>query len=186
MHAAQGIVFMRHGPAKIHQQPVAEILCDVAFVLVNHLGGGRLVGAHDLPQVFGVELLGDLVESARSQNITVNCRRSASGAWRATAGEQLRHVVSQAGLRCRPRGGWPHRPEAGGGPGGARGASDGAGGDERPTSDRAGGRAGAGGGRRPLTGPPSRRDPGHLPRGRAGRSAVRPDGCRHASSTAKR
>ena len=30
MHAAQGIVFVRHRPAKIHQHPIAEILRDVA------------------------------------------------------------------------------------------------------------------------------------------------------------
>ena len=59
MHAAQGIVFVRHRPAKVHQQAIPEILRDVARVLVNHLGGGGLVGAHDLPQVFGVELLGE-------------------------------------------------------------------------------------------------------------------------------
>ena len=57
MHAAQGIVFMRHRPAKVHQHPVAEILGNMARVLVNHRGGGGLVGPHDLPQVFGVELL---------------------------------------------------------------------------------------------------------------------------------
>jgi hypothetical protein len=57
MHAAQGIVFMRHRPAKIHQQPIAEILRDVARVLLNHCGGGRLIRPHDLAQVFGVELL---------------------------------------------------------------------------------------------------------------------------------
>ena len=59
MHPTQGIVFVRHRPAKVHQQAIAEILRDVARVLVNDLGRGRLVGAHDLAQVFGVELLGE-------------------------------------------------------------------------------------------------------------------------------
>ena len=85
MHAAQGIVFVRHRPAKVHQQPIAEILRDVARVLLNHRGGGRLIRPHDLAQVFGVELLREPVESARSQNITVSCRRSASGVVRPRA-----------------------------------------------------------------------------------------------------
>jgi hypothetical protein len=59
MHAAQGIVFMRHRPAKVDEQAVPEILRNSALVLVNDCGGSRLVGPHDLPQVFGVELLGE-------------------------------------------------------------------------------------------------------------------------------
>jgi hypothetical protein len=59
MHPSQGIVFMRHWPAKVHQQAISEILRDVARVLLNHLSRSRLVGPHDLAQVFGVELLGE-------------------------------------------------------------------------------------------------------------------------------
>jgi hypothetical protein len=54
---APRIVFVRHWPAKIDQQPVTEILGNMAFILVNDLGGCLLIGPDHLTQVFGVELL---------------------------------------------------------------------------------------------------------------------------------
>ena len=60
VHRAPGIVFMGCGVAKIDQQPIAEILGDMALVVLNDLGRGLLVGAHHRAQVFGVELAGEL------------------------------------------------------------------------------------------------------------------------------
>ena len=60
MHRAPGIVFMGCGVAKIDQQPIAEILGDMALVGLDDLGRGLLVGAHHGAQVFGVELAGEL------------------------------------------------------------------------------------------------------------------------------
>jgi len=56
MHSALRIVFMRLGIAKIDQQAVAEILGDMPVKALDDLGTGGLVGAHHLPQIFGIEL----------------------------------------------------------------------------------------------------------------------------------
>jgi hypothetical protein len=60
MHGAPGVVFMRHRIAKVDQQPIAEVLCDMAFVTLDDRGRGLLVGADHGAQVFGVELAGEL------------------------------------------------------------------------------------------------------------------------------
>ena len=60
VHRAPGIVFMGRGVAKIDQQPIAEILGDMALVVLDDLGSGLLVGAHHRAQVFRVELAGEL------------------------------------------------------------------------------------------------------------------------------
>jgi hypothetical protein len=46
VHGAPGVVFMRRGVAKIDQQPIADILSDMAFVRLDDRGHGLLVGAH--------------------------------------------------------------------------------------------------------------------------------------------
>ena len=51
---------MGGGIAKIDQQPIAEVLGDMALVGLDNLGSGLLVGAHDRTQVFRVELAGEL------------------------------------------------------------------------------------------------------------------------------
>jgi len=53
---ALGVIFVRLGITEINQQAIAEILGDVAVKTLDHLRARGLVGAHDLPQVFGVEL----------------------------------------------------------------------------------------------------------------------------------
>ena len=60
MHGTPGIVFMGRGVAKIDQQPIAEVLGDMALVVLDDLGRGLLVGAHHGAQVFRVELAGEL------------------------------------------------------------------------------------------------------------------------------
>jgi hypothetical protein len=49
---------MRLGIAKVHQQTISEILGNMAVKVLNDCGGGLLVGADDLPQIFWVELAG--------------------------------------------------------------------------------------------------------------------------------
>jgi hypothetical protein len=51
---------MGRGIAKIHQQPIAEVLGNMTFVVLDDLGCGLLVGAHHGTQVFRVELAGEL------------------------------------------------------------------------------------------------------------------------------
>ena len=60
MHRAPGIVFMGRGVAKIDQQPIAQILGDMARVGLDDRGRGFLVGADHGAQVFRVELAGEL------------------------------------------------------------------------------------------------------------------------------
>ena len=60
VHRAPGIVFMGRGVAKIDQQAIAEILGDMARVLLDDRGCGLLVGAHHRTQVFRVELAREL------------------------------------------------------------------------------------------------------------------------------
>jgi hypothetical protein len=59
VHGARGIVFVRLRPAEVDEEPVAQILRDVAAVTVHDLGGGRLVRADDFMQVLGVEPAGE-------------------------------------------------------------------------------------------------------------------------------
>ncbi len=60
VHGAPGIVFMGRRVAKIDQQPITEVLGNMALVVLDDLGSGLLVGAHHGAQVFGVELAGEL------------------------------------------------------------------------------------------------------------------------------
>jgi hypothetical protein len=60
VHRAPGLVFMGRGVAEIDQQPIAEVLGDVAFILPDDFRRGLLVGAHHGAPVFGVELTGEL------------------------------------------------------------------------------------------------------------------------------
>ena len=56
MHRPLRVVFMRLGPAKIHQQSVTEVLGNMPLVALDDLGTGLLIGAQDSTKVFGVEL----------------------------------------------------------------------------------------------------------------------------------
>ena len=60
MEGTLRIVFVRHRPAEIDEQSVAEILGNIALKLVDDLRSGFLIGADDLAQVFGIELLGEV------------------------------------------------------------------------------------------------------------------------------
>jgi hypothetical protein len=60
VHRAPGVVFMRRRVANIDQQPIAEVLGDMALVGLDDRGRGLLVGAHHGAPVFGVELTGEL------------------------------------------------------------------------------------------------------------------------------
>jgi hypothetical protein len=47
---------MRHRITKIDQQAIAEVLGNIAVILVNHRSTGLLVGAHHLAVVFWVQM----------------------------------------------------------------------------------------------------------------------------------
>src|SRR5262245_63197996 len=57
--SALGIVFMCLRIAKIDQQPIPEILGNMATVTLNHLRARGLIGADDYPQVFRIKLTGE-------------------------------------------------------------------------------------------------------------------------------
>jgi hypothetical protein len=59
MQGTLGVVFMRRWPAKVDQQAVSEILGHMAFVLVDDVSGGLLIGADHFTQLFRIELLGE-------------------------------------------------------------------------------------------------------------------------------
>ena len=58
-HGALRIIFVRLGIAEVDEQAIAEILRNMAVKALDHLGTGVLIGAHDLAQVFGIELAGE-------------------------------------------------------------------------------------------------------------------------------
>jgi hypothetical protein len=55
---ALGVVLVRLGIAKIHQQAVAQILRNIPVETLDHLGACLLVRAHDVAPVFRIELPG--------------------------------------------------------------------------------------------------------------------------------
>jgi hypothetical protein len=57
-HGPRGIIFVRLGPAKVHEQAIAEILGDVSVIASDHLRTGVLISPHHLVPLFGVELAG--------------------------------------------------------------------------------------------------------------------------------
>ena len=61
----------------------------MSIVALDDFSTSRLIGTDHVPVVFGIELADEsVVESTRSQNITVSWRRSASGE-RGSGGEWL-------------------------------------------------------------------------------------------------
>ena len=58
---------MRRRIAEVDQQPIAQILRNVALKAVNHGGAGLLIGAHHFPELFRIELRG---EGSRAHQIT--------------------------------------------------------------------------------------------------------------------
>ena len=57
-HGPRGVIFVRLGPAEVHEQAIAEILGDVSVIAGDHLRAGVLIGPHHFAQLFGVELAG--------------------------------------------------------------------------------------------------------------------------------
>ena len=58
-HSSVGVVLVRLRRAKVDQEPIPQVLRDVATVALDHLIARHLVGTHDLAQVFGVQPAGE-------------------------------------------------------------------------------------------------------------------------------
>jgi len=55
-YGSLGIVFVGLRIAKVHQQAIAQILGHMPIKALEHLDTGRLIGQHDVAEVFRVEL----------------------------------------------------------------------------------------------------------------------------------
>src|SRR5262245_55237392 len=55
----RGVIFMREGIAKVDEQPIAEVLGDMALIAGDHRGAGILIGSHHRAPVFRIELAGE-------------------------------------------------------------------------------------------------------------------------------
>jgi hypothetical protein len=58
-HRPPRIIFMGDGIPKVHQQPVAQILREVAVMALDHGRTGLLILLHDRAVVLGIELRGE-------------------------------------------------------------------------------------------------------------------------------
>ena len=97
-----GLVFMGRGVAKIDQQPIAEVLGDMARVGLDNLGRGFLVGADHGAPVFRVELAGEL---RRAHQVTEQHRQLPPFRLRGRAdrrGRPHRHLTREC-ARCLAR-----------------------------------------------------------------------------------
>ncbi len=56
-HRALSIILMSHRVTEVDQQPIPEVFRQVSFEASNDGSAGFLIGAHDLAQFFGIELL---------------------------------------------------------------------------------------------------------------------------------
>ena len=75
-----GVVFVRLGIAKVHQQAIAQILRNIPVKALDHRGAGLLVGPHHVAPVFRVELPG---QAGRVHQVAEQHRELAAfGLWR--------------------------------------------------------------------------------------------------------
>jgi hypothetical protein len=59
LHRPAGVVFMRPGIAKVHQQRIAQVLRNIAIKALDYRRTNGLIGAHHLAVVFRVEPAGE-------------------------------------------------------------------------------------------------------------------------------
>ena len=80
-----------HAPGDSQSRPAGHrrVLGDMPLIALDDFGTGVLIGTHHLPVSSGSSWPESAVESTRSQNITVSCRHSAAGVWRASSDGSL-------------------------------------------------------------------------------------------------
>jgi hypothetical protein len=93
VHGPLGVVFVGLRIAKVHQQAIAQILGDIPIKALQHFNTGRLIGQHDLAQVFRVELTG---EAGGVGQVTEQHRELAALGLRRTRGSKGRRTLGQA------------------------------------------------------------------------------------------
>jgi hypothetical protein len=87
LHRPAGVVLMRLGIAKVDQQPIAQILCDIPLQALDHFVTGLLIGPHDRPVIFGIELAGqgggiDEVAEQHGELAALRLCRTRCATWR--------------------------------------------------------------------------------------------------------
>ena len=66
-HRTLGVVLVGTRPAEVDEEPVAQVLRDMALVALDHAGADLLVAAHDLAPVLGVEASSQRASSPRGR-----------------------------------------------------------------------------------------------------------------------
>ena len=111
-HGPLGVVFMGLRIAKVHQQPITEILRDIPLKALDHGGAGLLIRRTMSRQSSGSSCRARRVESTRSQNSTVSWRCSASardGALAAGSGSTAGPGTGSGAVGTVTA--WPHLPQ---------------------------------------------------------------------------
>src|SRR5262245_22561696 len=96
-HRALAVVFMRLGVAKIYEQTIAQILGDVPFKALDHLGAHALIRSHHFAQLFGVQAGG---EGGRIDEVTKQHRELAAFRLGSRAFGWWRDHLRSLGFRC--------------------------------------------------------------------------------------
>jgi hypothetical protein len=58
-HGPLGLVLVGYGVAEVDQQPITQVLGNVAVIALDHSGAALLIRLHQLAQLFGVKLFGE-------------------------------------------------------------------------------------------------------------------------------
>src|ERR1051326_6590437 len=93
-HGPLGIIFMRLRIAKVDQQAIAQILGNIPVKTLEHLDTGRLIGQHDLTEVFRVELTGEAggvgqIAEQHRELTALGLRRPRGSAWGGILGRRV-------------------------------------------------------------------------------------------------
>src|SRR2546426_12507316 len=59
MYCSTGIILMSVGVAKVHQEPIAKVLGNIAIVALDDFRTSKLIGTYQIPVLFGIELAGE-------------------------------------------------------------------------------------------------------------------------------
>ena len=70
-----GVVFVGQRIAKVHQQPIAQILSDMPLIAMDDCGAGGLIVLQDSPPLLGIELCG---EGGGAHHVTEHHRQLAA------------------------------------------------------------------------------------------------------------
>jgi hypothetical protein len=70
-----GVIFVRQGVAEVDQEPIAEVLSNVAIEAGDHLPASALIGPHQLAQLLGIKAFS---EGGRTHEVAKHHRQLAT------------------------------------------------------------------------------------------------------------